>query len=546
MVSRNLFSCLLLLSISAVSAQSESNDSPDVSGGLLAGGIFPPELLAGNSLRQVFSNTEVSDAMKGLQSLLSGFSEPKSSPVSSYQSPEPVDDISTISNKMAQDDGVVDASEAKPDVMPVRFQMLRPLPMPSMRSLFQGMHNSPIRFHVIPFGNGFSSTPDFSPISRPLKSIRSLAQGAPLFSRSITISSDGTKTVRQETSRDMNGNLVTTTTTTTTTTQKPDVPQDASDGPAMSAFDGDASFSSDSSSADETSPEVSASSDAASSSADRDAQILFKSVMEEMPSELKDLLGLTGLSQEFDSVSSQAAPVQRKLSAPGVDQDSNARPASTDDSTDDATDEDQSDDDAANDSGKSSDDNSSADDDEDDDTSDDDDVEDVLDEVLNGEDADSEETKQDDAKHDDANEDDAEDQTGDERKPEDSKPFVVQVGENNLDAQSMGAVLNAVADKLNISPQDMEVVEKMPTADSGAGDDSSVKAWEQAGATSVETAHHQASPDSEAGMEEEEQAAAKPDAMSDNSSDEIQSEQARSLEKDVVLARLEALESRLQ
>ena len=35
------------------SAQSESSDSPDVSGGLLAGGIFPPELLAGNSLRQV-------------------------------------------------------------------------------------------------------------------------------------------------------------------------------------------------------------------------------------------------------------------------------------------------------------------------------------------------------------------------------------------------------------------------------------------------------------------------------------------------------------
>jgi len=108
--------------------------------------------------------------------------------------------------------------------------------------------------------------------------------------------------------------------------------------------------------------------------------------------------------------------------------------------------------------------------------------------------------------------------------------------------------VQAVADKLNISPQDMEVVEKMPTADSGADDDSSVKAWQQAGATSVETAHHQASPDSEAVMEEEQAAyaAAKPDAMSDNSSDEIQSEQARSLEKDVVLARLEALESRLQ
>ena len=36
-----------------MSAQSESNDSPDVSGGLLAGGIFPPELFAGNSLLQV-------------------------------------------------------------------------------------------------------------------------------------------------------------------------------------------------------------------------------------------------------------------------------------------------------------------------------------------------------------------------------------------------------------------------------------------------------------------------------------------------------------
>ena len=109
--------------------------------------------------------------------------------------------------------------------------------------------------------------------------------------------------------------------------------------------------------------------------------------------------------------------------------------------------------------------------------------------------------------------------------------------------------VQAVADKLNISPQDMEVVEKLPATDSGADDDSSVKAWQQAGATSVETAHHQASPDSEAVMGEEQAdyAAAKSDAMmSDNNSDETQTEQAQSLEKDVVMARLEVLESRLQ
>jgi hypothetical protein len=118
--------------------------------------------------------------------------------------------------------------------------------------------------------------------------------------------------------------------------------------------------------------------------------------------------------------------------------------------------------------------------------------------------------------------------------------------------------VQAVSDKLNISPEDMEIVEKIPTgdsgaeddsSDSGAEDDSSVKAWQQAGATSVETAHHDSSPDSEAinGEEQAADAAAKLDEMmSDNSSEDAQSEQARSLEKDVVLARLEALESRLQ
>ena len=109
--------------------------------------------------------------------------------------------------------------------------------------------------------------------------------------------------------------------------------------------------------------------------------------------------------------------------------------------------------------------------------------------------------------------------------------------------------MQAVSDKLNISPKDMEIVEKIPTADSGAEDDSSVKAWQQAGATSVETAHHDSSQDSEAinGEEQAADAAAKLDEMmSDNSSEDAQSDQARSLEKDVVLARLEALESRLQ
>jgi len=301
-------------------------------------------------------------------------------------------------------------------------------------------------------------------------------------------------------------------------------------------------FSSDSSSADASSADVS-SSDAASSSADHDAQILFKTAMEEMPAELKDLLGL-GLTQEFNSFS-QAVPVQRSSSTPNVDQESNSRSVSTDDaaSTDDATDDDdEDDDDAANDSEKPSDDNNSADGDDDD--SDGDDVEDVLDSVLNGDDTDSEVSNEEDT-----NEDDEDDQTEQVRKSEDSKPFVVEIEENNLDGQSMGAVLNAVADKLNIAPQDMEVVEKMAAADSGADDDSSVKAWQQAGATSVETAHHESSPDSEAvkGEEQAAYASAKLDAMvSDNNSDETQSEQARSLEKDVVLARLEALESRLQ
>ncbi len=107
----------------------------------------------------------------------------------------------------------------------------------------------------------------------------------------------------------------------------------------------------------------------------------------------------------------------------------------------------------------------------------------------------------------------------------------------------------AVADKLKISPRDMDVVEKMPTADSGVDDDSSVKAWQHAGATSIETAHHEVSPEADAVKAEEQEAyaAAKLDAMmSSDDSEEAESEQTPSLDKDLVLARLEALESRLK
>ena len=156
---------------------------------------------------------------------------------------------------------------------PLRFQMLRsfpmPMPMPSFRSILNGAQLSPISVHVLPFSNnGLGSLSDFYPVSRPLRSLRELSQGSPLFSRSITITSDGSKTVRQETSRDADGNLVTTTTTTTKITQKPEsLQQNQANG---EGFD--------------------------MSVRKNDAGLLFKSVFDDLPSEFRDILGLDELA----------------------------------------------------------------------------------------------------------------------------------------------------------------------------------------------------------------------------------------------------------
>lgn len=52
----------------------------------------------------------------------------------------------------------------------------------------------------------------------------------------------------------------------------------------------------------------------------------------------------------------------------------------------------------------------------------------------------------------------------------------------------------AVANELNVSPDDFEVVENKPSA---GEKESSAKAWAQSGATAVETAHHQSLADSQ-------------------------------------------------
>lgn len=166
---------------------------------------------------------------------------------------QPLPTMSSAADRSLKDETQTEATAA-----PVRFPMPRGFPM-SFRPMFSGMSNSPLSVHILPFGvGGLRSSSDFFPISRPLRSLSELTGGSPLFSRSITISSDGTKTVRQETSRDADG-LVTTTTTTTTTRQKPE-PQTSRENQ------------------------------------DENAQQLFNSVMEDMPAELKEILGIAELS----------------------------------------------------------------------------------------------------------------------------------------------------------------------------------------------------------------------------------------------------------
>ena len=54
--------------------------------------------------------------------------------------------------------------------------------------------------------------------------------------------------------------------------------------------------------------------------------------------------------------------------------------------------------------------------------------------------------------------------------------------------------MQAVANELNVSPNDFEVVESKPAVEES---ESAAKAWAQSGATAVETAHHQPLSDSQ-------------------------------------------------
>jgi hypothetical protein len=293
--------------------------------------------------------TEVSEALKGLQDLFGG-SPASDSTQSQSDGDKSASDISTSETPFSMppslSDDLRNANSQGPEdripaafERPLRFQMLRsPLPMFPIQSILNGLHQSPVTVHALPFGNGgFGSMPDFLPISRPLRSLRDLSQGSPLFSRSITITSDGSKTVRQETSHDADGNLVTTTTTTTRTTQKPDSfakDQDKSNGMEDKSV------------------------------RNNNAQLMFKSVLEDMPSELKDILGLPALvMSDLVKPELQNKQESRDGDVASFDQQS--------DVGSDAADEDEDDSDDDKDSDNS--DVDSDDDDEDDDDEDDDD-----------------------------------------------------------------------------------------------------------------------------------------------------------------------------
>jgi len=313
-----------------------------------------------------------------------------------------------------------------------------------IQSILNGLHQSPVSVHVLPFSNGgFGSMPDFLPISRPLRSLRDLSQGSPLFSRSITVTSDGSKTVRQETSRDADGNLVTTTTTTTRSTQKPDSfaqDQDKSEG------------------MEDTSVR------------NNNAELMFKSVLEDMPSELKDILGLPGLvMSDMVKPDLQNKQKSRDGDVATFDQQSDVEQSDADDS-----DEDDSDDE-----------NDSEDSDED---SDDDDVDTVQGEEENDSTSDNYQSAD--------NANSRLDENNDENSAANPKPYVVEV-EKTVDFPSLGAVLQAVANELHISPKDMEVVagKEAPIDDS---DSSAETAEVQSGPSAVETAFKEAPSDAAA------------------------------------------------
>mmetsp|Transcript_69543 Transcript_69543/g.185487 ORF Transcript_69543/g.185487 Transcript_69543/m.185487 type:complete len:220 (+) Transcript_69543:446-1105(+) len=98
----------------------------------------------------------------------------------------------------------------------------------------------------------------FNPISRPFRSIVNLDQGGPIISRSVMITSDGKRTTKQESRQDENGNVI------TTTTVHDNAPVSSVDAPNRQV------------------------------SIIR-AQNLVKSVLEDIPVEFKDLLGLSAL-----------------------------------------------------------------------------------------------------------------------------------------------------------------------------------------------------------------------------------------------------------
>ena len=325
---------------------------------------------------------------------------------------------------------------------PVRFQMLRPFPMTSFRQMFSGMHESPISVHVLPLGaGGLRSVSDFFPISRPLRSLRELSRGLPLFSRTVTITSDGTKSVRQETSRDADGNLVTTTTTTTTTKQKPDSPQMDNDNERSD-----------------------------SSASEQDARLLFKSVMDDMPSELKEILGIAelgastdenfgekpaekdqarsfGLSSQFPSEPSEFSD-NSDVSDDNDDEGDSKFAASGESSSEDA-DEDET---AENNGTENADDTENADesDSEDDDDDDDDDdandskedtSDDVAGEVAVGSEGDSNADSNSADSQDDRSETEVDSQNSEnEEKAAQANPFVVDF-DKTRDFSSLGAVL---------------------------------------------------------------------------------------------------------